>query len=262
MSGPPRDPWFHLGARTPARIGLGRAGASMPTREVLSFALAHARARDAVHARFDRAALASALAGLGLTPVEVESQATERPLYLRRPDLGRSLSAASCARLAGLGSKGCDLAIMAGDGLSAAAVAMHAPKLLAAFLPHAIRLGLKLGPLVIAEGARVALGDEVGVALAARVVAVLIGERPGLAAADSLGVYVTYDPRAGTTDAQRNCISNIQPAGLSPEAAAFKLAWLVEAALARGLTGVTLKDDSDAVLMGSGAARPLPAVVP
>ncbi len=254
MTGPPRDPWSALASRTPARIGLGRSGASLPTREVLSFALAHARARDAVHARLDRAALAACLAAMGLATVEVESEAHERPLYLRRPDLGRRLSGVSRARLAACESKQCDLSLMLGDGLSALAVAAHAPTLIAAFLPLAAGLGLRLGTIALAQGARVALGDEIGVALGARAIAVLIGERPGLSAADSLGVYLTYDPRPGRHDAERNCISNIRPGGLAPTTAAIKLAWLVEACLTRKLTGVALKDESETALPGGDPA--------
>ena len=245
MTDIPRDPWKHLGARTPARIALGRAGASLPTREVLAFALAHAQARDAVHAHLDRAALALRLHALGLDTIEVESEARDRATYLRRPDLGRQLDDASRARIkAAMPGETCDLVLMIGDGLSATAVAAHAPALVEAVLPHVNLLELKLGPTVIADGARVALGDEVGSLLDARLVAVLIGERPGLSAADSLSVYLTYMPRAGRTDAERNCISNIRPGGLAPDAAAANLAWLIKAALALQLTGVALKDRS------------------
>jgi ethanolamine ammonia-lyase small subunit len=247
MSGAPRDPWFHLASRTPARIGQGRAGVSLPTREVLSFALAHAQARDAVHARLDVGALAAKLAGLGLRTVAVESEAVARDVYLRRPDLGRRLSKPSLERLHQQGGGPCDLVMVLGDGLSATAVARHGPELISAFLPHVARLGLTIGPVVIAEGARVALGDDVGAALGARAVAVLIGERPGLSAADSLGIYLTYDPRRGRHDADRNCISNVRPEGLAPGPAAARLAWLVDAALTRRLTGVGLKDESDAI---------------
>ncbi|MFM9941254.1 MAG: ethanolamine ammonia-lyase subunit EutC [Hyphomicrobiaceae bacterium] len=252
MSGSSRDPWALLGTRTTARIALGRAGVSLPTREVLSFALAHARARDAVHAKLDRAALAAELVTLGLTSVDIESRAADRAHFLRRPDLGRTLSETSRAALVAA-ARPCELAIMVGDGLSATAVARQVPALLAALLPLVTAMKLRVGPVAIAEHARVALGDEVGVLLGARIVAVLIGERPGLSAADSLGVYLTYAPRPGVTDAERNCLSNIRPEGLAPAAAARSLAWLIEAALARGLTGVGLKDDSDAVDLGDGA---------
>ncbi|MGE0857314.1 MAG: ethanolamine ammonia-lyase subunit EutC, partial [Hyphomicrobiaceae bacterium] len=221
MSGPPRDPWLALGASTPARIAIGRAGASLPTREVLSFALAHAQARDAVHADFDAAKLAAQLRQLGLAEVlDVASQAIERDHYLARPDLGRRLDAASSAQLTAKSGGECDLVLMIGDGLSSTAVTAHAVAVIQAFLPHAVRLRLSLGPAVVARGARVALGDEVGAVLKARLVAVLIGERPGLSAADSLGIYLTHTPRPGRNDAERNCISNVRPAGLAPEAAA------------------------------------------
>jgi ethanolamine ammonia-lyase small subunit len=253
MSSPPRDPWFFLANRTMARIGRGRSGASLPTREVLAFDLAHALARDAVHARVDRARLADALAKMNLATVEVESEAVERQAYLRRPDAGRKLSAASAKRLSEAAPDRCDLAIMIGDGLSAAAVDAHAVALVAAFVPLAAKMGLTIAPVVLAEGARVALGDVVGAALRGRLAIVLIGERPGLSAADSLGVYLTYDPKPGRNDAERNCISNIRPEGLPPALAALKLAWLVNAALGRGLTGVALKDESDAVLTTNAA---------
>lgn len=245
MSGIDRDPWLELAARTPARIALGRTGASLPTREVLSFALAHAQARDAVHARLDRDAIAVRLAELGLSSVTIESDAQDRATYLRRPDFGRRLSAASFARLLAAGKPACDIALMIADGLSATAVEHHAVPVVAALLTHFDRLRVSLGPVAIAEGARVALGDEVGALLGARLVAVLIGERPGLTAPDSLGIYVTYAPRPGRTDAERNCISNVRPQGLAPELAAARLAWLIDAALRRGLTGVDLKDESD-----------------
>ncbi|MEW5964613.1 MAG: ethanolamine ammonia-lyase subunit EutC [Pseudomonadota bacterium] len=260
MTNTPRDPWKGLGAWTPARIALGRAGASLPTREVLSFALAHAQARDAVHACLDRTALAAQLRTLGLDTIEVESQACERATYLRRPDLGRQLDAVSSKRIeAAAHADTCDLALMIGDGLSATGVAAHAPALVSALLPHIETLGLKLGPIVIAEGARVALGDEVGALLGARLGAVLIGERPGLSAADSLSIYLTYAPRPGRADAERNCISNIRPGGLSPEAAAANLAWLIKTALALQVTGVGLKDRSGADLETSRTTAGLAA---
>lgn len=267
MADPPhsagrRDPWAALASRTPARIALGRTGASLPTREVLAFALAHARARDAVHAVLDIDELRGRLADMKLQAVAVASDAAagERSLYLRRPDYGRRLAPESRERLAAVavqaGYAGPDLALMIGDGLSAAAVEAHAVRLLSAFLPHAAALGLSLSPIVVAAGARVALGDEVGGLLNARAVAVLIGERPGLSSPDSLGVYLTYAPRPGRTDAERNCISNIRIEGRGYDLAAFKLAWLVREALHRSLTGVDLKDESDTAL----ASRKLPGL--
>lgn len=245
MTGASRDPWSNLGAWTMARIALGRAGASLPTREVLSFALAHAQTRDAVLARLDRRELAGRLHQLGLDTIDVESRAPDRTTFLRRPDLGRRLDEASVERITHAAQgRSFDLVLVVGDGLSATAVTAHAAVLAGALLPHIAALGLTLGPVAIAEGARVALGDEVGALLGARLVAVMIGERPGLSAADSLGVYLTFAPRVGRTDAERNCISNIRPAGLAPAAAAANLAWLVKAALQRQVTGVMLKDES------------------
>ncbi len=252
----PRDPWALLSSRTPARIALGRSGASLPTREVLSFALAHARARDAVHASLDRQSLAVHLHGLGLATVEVESQAVDRAMYLRRPDLGRRLDTASQHRILTLPAKRhCDVALLIGDGLSATAVGANAPKVVERLLPHLGKLGITIGPVAIASGARVALGDEVGQLLDARLVVVLIGERPGLSSADSLSAYITYAPRPGRTDAERNCISNIRSGGLPPEPAAANLAWIIEAALSLQTTGVTLKDRST-VLAGTTIDNP------
>jgi len=257
VTSPPHDPWFFLASRTTARIGRGRAGASLPTREVLAFDLAHAQARDAVHAHVERDRLAHTLVASGLATIEIESQAVDRQTFLRQPDAGRRLSEASAARLTEAANAAYDLAIMIGDGLSAAAVDAHAASLVLAFMPHAKRLGLTVAPIVLAEGARVALGDAVGATLRARLAVVVIGERPGLSAADSLGIYLTYDPKSGRTDAERNCISNIRPDGLPPAMAAAKLAWLIDAALGRGLTGVALKDESDAALPGASPAREL-----
>lgn len=248
MRPPARDPWTKLARWTPARIALGRVGASLPTREVLGFALAHARARDAVHAPFDADAIARGLGDLGLETIEVASDATERALYLRRPDYGKRLARVARDRLIRRQSEPADVALVVGDGLSAAAVHAHAVPLIAAFLPHAAKLGVSLAPVVIARGARVALGDEIGAILNVRAAAMLIGERPGLSSPDSLGVYLTFAPRPGRTDAERNCISNIRAEGLGYDQAAFKLAWLVREALRRSLSGVGLKDESDHAL--------------
>lgn len=244
-----RDPWAALARRTPARIALGRAGAALPTGEVLRFALAHAKARDAVNASFNAPAPAGEIGALGLRSFVVRSAAPDRSTYLRRPDLGRQLSpevrdALAVARAGGT----CDLAVVVADGLSATAAHTQVVPLLRAFLPWAQRAGWRLAPVVLAHQARVALGDEVGALLHARAIALLIGERPGLSSPDSLGIYLTYDPRPGRTDAERNCISNVRPEGLSFELAAYKMAWLLDRALTLQLTGVRLKDESDAVL--------------
>jgi len=240
----PRDPWSALSALTPARIALGRSGASLPTREVLAFALDHARARDAVHATFDAEGVAAQIAALGLATMTVESAASDRSTYLRRPDLGRRLAPDSAARLGDGRTNAIDLVIIVGDGLSSAAVHAHATPLLAALAPFIAKAGWTTAPVVLAHQARVALGDEIGERLGARMAVMLIGERPGLSSPDSLGAYLTYGPRVGRSDAERNCISNIRPGGLSYDEAAFKIAWHVGEALKLGLTGVGLKDDS------------------
>jgi ethanolamine ammonia-lyase small subunit len=233
-----------LKSLTPARVALGRSGASLPTRALLDFTLDHARARDAVHAAFDAEALAKGIGELGLTPCVVASRAGNRRNYLSRPDLGRRLDAASAERLQGLGAIPGQLAIVIGDGLSPTAIDAHALSLLRHLMPRLAAGRIEVGPMIVASGARVALGDEIGAILHARLVCVLIGERPGLSAPDSLGAYLTFAPRPGLTDADRNCVSNIHRAGLTYEEATFKIAWLIGAGLARGVTGVALKDES------------------
>jgi ethanolamine ammonia-lyase small subunit len=251
---PPTRSLEDLRELTPARVGLGRAGASMTTDALLAFTLDHARARDAVHTAFDIPRLMAGLAGLGLQASQVCSRAGTRSDYLRRPDLGRMLDQASRRALAGLGAGAREFAIVIGDGLSPAAVNLHAVELVRHLGPRLTDAGIGTGNVVIASGARVALGDEIGAALGARMVAMLIGERPGLSAPDSLGVYLTFAPRIGLTDEKRNCVSNIHGAGLSYDEAAFKIAWLVREGLKRQLTGVALKDESGTALI---AARPM-----
>jgi ethanolamine ammonia-lyase small subunit len=251
-----RDPWAPLRAATRARIGLGLAGDALALRDVLDLQLAHALARDAVHASLDEAALESAL---GPHPVlRVRSAAPDRDTYLRRPDLGRRLHP-ECGGL--LAPGGFDVAFVLADGLSATAVQRHA---VAVFRACLARLGgWSVAPAVIATQARVALGDEIGERLGARLVAVLIGERPGLSVPDSLGVYLTYAPRAGRRDSERNCVSNIHAAGgLRPEAAAAKLVWLMREALSRKLTGTGLKDDADAAALASDDPTGAPDALP
>ncbi|GKQ50117.1 ethanolamine ammonia-lyase subunit EutC [Bradyrhizobium sp. Ce-3] len=235
---------------TPARVGLGRSGASLPTDALLSFTLDHARARDAVHAAFDVSGIAAGLAGLGLTPRQVSSQAHSRRDYLRRPDLGRMLDSASRRSLESSGISACPCAVVIGDGLSPTAVNVHAVELIRHLLSQLAADRIDAGAVIVASGARVALGDEIGTILGARMLVMLIGERPGLSAPDSLGAYLTFAPRIGLTDADRNCVSNIHRAGLSYAEAAFKIAWLVREGLARQITGVALKDES-----GGGSFR-------
>jgi len=229
---------------TPARVGLGRAGASLPTEALLEFTLDHARARDAVHAAFDIPALILGLNDLGLAAFYFSSRARNRKDYLRRPDLGRTLDPASQHLLASHNGSACQLAIAIGDGLSPLAVKMHAIVLIRSLIARLAVERIEIGHAVVASGARVALGDEIGAILGARMIVMLIGERPGLSAPDSLGAYLTFAPRPGRTDAERNCVSNIHGSGLGYDEAAFKMAWLIRAGLAREVTGVALKDDS------------------
>ncbi|QGZ60103.1 ethanolamine ammonia-lyase subunit EutC [Paraburkholderia acidiphila] len=261
-----KNPWGGLKAFTNARIALGRAGNGLPTAPLLAFNLSHAQARDAVHQPLDAEALRRTLEAQGFATLGVESAAPDREHYLRRPDLGRRLSEASRAALAGsAGSGGAaaaasngeppEVVFVIGDGLSAFAAAKQAVPLLLAV--RARLTDWRIGPVVVARQARVALGDEIGELLGAKLVAMLIGERPGLSSPDSLGVYLTYAPKVGCHDAQRNCISNVRPEGLPYEAAAHKLHYLLTHARRLGLTGVGLKDDSDATLPGSAGASQL-----
>jgi ethanolamine ammonia-lyase small subunit len=226
------DPWTSLRELTDARIALGRAGHSLPTRELLAFQLAHAKARDAVHRRLDVACLAP------LQPLLLKSMASDRNTYLRRPDLGRRLSPESAALLDQQDRGQWDIALVIADGLSAAAVERHALPVLNHLLPHLA--GWRIGRFCVVEQGRVAIGDEIGERAGAALVAVLIGERPGLSAPDSMGVYLTWNPRIGRTDAERNCLSNIRQEGLRPELAARRIAWLLRVARERQITGVGL----------------------
>jgi ethanolamine ammonia-lyase small subunit len=240
-----------LATLTPARVALGRSAASLPTRALLEFTLDHARARDAVHAAFDVPALVAGLRDLGLNVTEVASRAGGRADYLRRPDLGRKLEAASAQRLANRerAAEG-KLAIVIGDGLSPSAVHAHAVELIRCLVPQLSAARIDVGEIVVASGARVALGDEIGAILKASMVVVLIGERPGLSAPDSLGAYLTFAPRIGRTDAERNCVSNIHREGLTYDEAAFRIAWLVREGFERQVTGVALKDESGEAALG------------
>jgi ethanolamine ammonia-lyase small subunit len=257
---PPSRSIAELRELTPARVALGRSGASVPTAALLDFTLDHARARDAVHAAFDPNALILALGGLSLGAVGVCSRAGDRKNYLRRPDLGRRLDQASVQLVAERsGTSACPLAIVIGDGLSPTAVHAHAIELMRALLARLNAAQIEIGHVVVASGARVALGDEIGEILGARMVLMLIGERPGLSAPDSLGAYLTFAPKIGRSDAERNCVSNIHRAGLGYQDAAFKVAWLVREGLARQVTGVALKDESGDETLQRLADGPKPA---
>ena len=260
------DLWVNLREFTPARIALGRVGASQPTNALLRFSMAHANARDAVYEPLDLPGLLAQLA-VPTGCIAVKSRAADRAQYLRRPDLGRRLDAASVEHLRALQEDRTnqslnpnsnldsipdstpdsipdfkfDLVVVVADGLSALATSRHAVPVIKAL--RARLSGWQIGPIVIAEQARVALGDEVGEILNARCIAILIGERPGLSSPDSLGIYLTWHPRVGRSDAERNCISNIRPAGLSYQDATAKLVALLEGAKRIGATGVNLKED-------------------
>jgi ethanolamine ammonia-lyase small subunit len=246
------DPWAGLRRLTAARIGLARSGASLATGPLLEFRLAHARARDAVHALLDEERLRADLAALGLPVVTLASAVTDRPQYLMRPDLGRRLAPDSEAALKGHAGGGHDVALVITDGLSARAVERHAAPLLAVLLPQLQADGWRIAPLTLVRQGRVAIGDAMAQALRARMVAVLIGERPGLSAPDSMGAYLTWQPGPHTTDANRNCISNIRPEGIDPASAALKVMQLMRAMRAREISGVALKDETEQPLIGDG----------
>lgn len=246
------NPWSALRRHTPARIALGRTGISQPTAPQLAFQLAHAQARDAVHRALDGAMLAEQVSAIGWTPMRLHSAATDRAVYLQRPDLGRRLDDDSRRTLADWRTQHQQaqgeaprhmLALVLGDGLSALALERQAPPFL-----EALKAGLpadwSVAPVAIVEQARVAVGDEVGEALGAELVVVLIGERPGLSSPDSMGLYLTWDPKPGRHDAERNCISNVRPEGQPIATAVARLVYLLGEARQRRLTGVDLKDES------------------
>jgi ethanolamine ammonia-lyase small subunit len=234
---------------TTARVALGRYGASLPTAPQLAFQLAHARARDAVHTALEPEALRAALArALGVDAslcLTLHSAALSRDVYLQRPDLGRRLSDRSRSALLALAGAQRDVAFVVADGLSALAVQQHAAPFLAALAPRLRADGFTLAPLTVVLQGRVAIGDEIGEALGARAVVVLIGERPGLSSPDSMGLYLTWGPRLGLTDEARNCISNVRPDGLSYEAAAYRLHYLLDQSRQRQLSGIQLKDETE-----------------
>jgi ethanolamine ammonia-lyase small subunit len=253
------DPWRFLAGLTPARIALGRAGASVPTRPLLEFQLAHARARDAVQRDLDAAALAARLAGCGFEALQLHSRARDRRMFIARPDLGRDLDDASRVLLKSLPGTHelCDCVFVVADGLSALAIETHAVPLLVELRTRLGSDGWRLGPVCIVQQGRVAVGDEVGALLAARMSVLLVGERPGLSSPDSLGVYLTWDPAPGRTNAERNCISNIRPPdGLAYALAAHKLHFLMTEARRRRLSGVGLKEDAPSLPELPGPALP------
>lgn len=257
MDKPPVDqqnPLLELRRLTPARIALGRTGTSMPTRAQLDFQYAHAQARDAVHLPFDHAGLGSQLAARGRESLLLHSAATDRNSYLQRPDLGRKLSEGSAQILrdhAAANPGGVDLAIVVADGLSALAVHRHSVPFLTRMEEQIEAEGWSVSPVVLVEQGRVAVADEIGELLGARMVIILIGERPGLSSPDSLGLYFTYNPKIGLTDAYRNCISNVRLEGLSYGMAAHRLLYLMREACRRQLSGVNLKDEAQVQTLDS-----------
>lgn len=243
----PQNPLQELRRLTPARIALGRTGTSMPTRAQLDFQYAHAQARDAVHLPFDHTALSSQLTERGRESLLLHSAATDRNSYLQRPDLGRKLSDESAQTLrnyARANPGGVDLAVVVADGLSALAVHRHTLPFLARMEEQTAIEGWSLSPVILVEQGRVAVADEIGELLGAKMVVILIGERPGLSSPDSLGLYFTYNPKVGLTDAYRNCISNVRLEGLSYGMAAHRLLYLMREACRRQLSGVSLKDEA------------------
>lgn len=241
---PDRDPWHRLRTYTSARIALGRTGGSQRTASVLDFRLSHARARDAVRSKFDSDALEQSLREQGIFTSRLSTAAADRSTYLLRPDLGRKLDSAArkqlFAQAPSWGQR--DLAIIVSDGLAAQAAEQHATATICPLVQKLVASGWSLFPVFIVPFARVKLQDEIGELLGARHTLMLLGERPGLGSPDSLGAYFTHLPRAGCTDADRNCVSNIRPEGLPPAEAAEKLAWLLHESARLGLSGVALKD--------------------
>ena len=252
----PENPLLELRRLTPARIALGRAGTSMPTGAQLDFQYAHAQARDAVHLPFDSAGLSAQLAERGRASLLLHSAATDRNSYLQRPDLGRKLSDGSAQTLrdyALANPGGVDLAIVVADGLSALAVHRHTLPFLARMEDQIVNDGWSVSPVILVEQGRVAVADEIGELLGAKMVVILIGERPGLSSPDSLGLYFTYNPKVGLTDAYRNCISNVRLEGLSYGMAAHRLLYLMREACRRQLSGVNLKDEAQVLTVESDA---------
>jgi ethanolamine ammonia-lyase small subunit len=228
---------------TAARIAIGRVGSSIPIKQALELKLAHAHARDAVYSRLDVDGLIANLKQFNLPILLLHSKAADRPQYLQRPDLGRKLKKSSATQLKEHAGN-YDVVIIIADGLSAAAVNENATGILQLLVPMFASSKISIAPLCLVEQGRVAVGDKVGHLLNAKLSIILIGERPGLSASDSVGAYITYNPQPGLTDESRNCISNIRPQGLGFRPAADKLFYLVQEAFRRKLSGVELKDNA------------------
>lgn len=251
------DLWSELKQFTDARISLGRCGVSLPLKESLSFKLAHAQARDAVLRPFRIDELVAELSAIGIESLKLQSNAHERSEYLTRPDKGRQLDVASRDTLAGKGGA-YDVCLVVSDGLSSRAIHENGFAFVESFLALTKDAGISVAPVCLVENGRVAIADEIGELLGAKLSVILIGERPGLSSPNSLGVYLTYGPKQGNTDEARNCISNVREGGLTIEQGVQKLAYLVEMALATGKSGVELKDKMTAgYLPFSGIAQAL-----
>jgi len=245
------DPWAFLSQHTAARIAQGRTGHSLTTSALLHFQLDHARARDAVHAQLTTDTLLADLNALQPGSILLHSRAIDRQVYLKRPDLGRQLAYGSMVRLAELDKYPVvDLCIVIADGLSAFAIQQHVVHLLTTLLLLVRQQNWQVAPFCVVEQGRVAVGDEIAHAFEAELLLVLIGERPGLSSPDSLGAYLTYRPRPGTTDELRNCVSNIRPEGYPYELAAQKLLYLLTEMKTRRLSGVALKDEMPTHTLG------------
>jgi ethanolamine ammonia-lyase small subunit len=238
------NPLDQLKQFTTARIGIGRTGASIPLKPSLEFKLAHAHARDAVYSELDTDKLLSDLNPFNLPVLLLHSQAAYREMYLQRPDLGRKLNEESVGLLIDYSQVVADVVVVIADGLSATAVNRHAVGLLKVLIPQLQSASLNIGPIGLVKQGRVAIADDIGVQLKAKLSLILIGERPGLSSADSMGCYITYDPKPGLTDESRNCISNIRPNGLTFKSASKKIFYLTKEAFRRKLSGVGLKDNA------------------
>ncbi len=256
------DSWHYLRQFTQARIALGRAGSGLPTRAHLQFQTDHAQARDAIYFPLNFRALKRELCDLFVDVLLLQSQALDRAMYLQRPDLGRALMEDDWDQLQQYHNvqQPIDIALVIADGLSPAAIQAHASPFLHKLVPQLLSAGYSLAPICLVEQGRVAIGDDIGEALSAQLVIVLIGERPGLSSPDSMGIYLTYHPKRGKQDSQRNCISNIRPQGLSYDAACVTTLYLIQNAIRLGLSGVQLKDET--VTLDAAKQKEIPFLTP
>jgi len=236
-----KDAWYNLKQYTNARIAMGHSGGSVLTNEVLKFRMAHSMAKDAINSEIDILNMGEKLQQLGLTTLTVQSDVGDRTDYLLNPNKGKLLNNKSSFQLQNIANTSVDLCIIIADGLSANAVNFHSVKVIEFLLP--LIKGWTISPIVFAKQSRVALADPIGEIMNANISLILIGERPGLSSPNSMGAYLTYHPKTGTTDENRNCVSNIQPEGLTYEAAALKLSYLLHQMRTKQISGVNLKDD-------------------